>query len=125
MVGITGFSNLYTDTNDLSIFAQMMLQRGYYSGRQYISAKIIDGFTSSQLPDSYTGLGWQNKISEVNISSELPNNAFGFNSPSGSFIWIDPENKIFIVFLTDALNENNTSLIPEIQKAVYKIIKTK
>ena len=122
MGGVTGFNNLYSDVNDLAIFAQMMLQRGYYSGRQYISVETIREFTSSQLPDSYAGLGWQTTISETNIFDKLPNDCYGFNSASGSSLWIDPDNKIFIIFLADSGNEITEKLIPGIQQEVYEKI---
>jgi CubicO group peptidase (beta-lactamase class C family) len=122
MNGVTGFGNLYSSVNDLSIFAQLMLQRGYYSGMQYISAETVDNFTGSQLPESYAGLGWQTTISEINIFDKLPLNAFGINSSSGSSLWIDPHNKIFIIFLAESEKVMVESIIPRLQKEVYEVL---
>ncbi len=122
MDGVTGYNNLYSHTNDMAKFAQMMLQGGYYSGRQYIAIETINEFTSSQLPDSYSALGWDTTTSEANVYDKLPINSYGINSPSGSSIWIDPDNKIFIIFLSDFSEELSEKLIPEIQQEVYEQI---
>jgi CubicO group peptidase (beta-lactamase class C family) len=122
MDGVTGYNNLYSNINDVAKFAQMILQSGYYSGRQYIAIETINEFISSQLPDSYSALGWETTTSETNVYNKLPMNSFGINSPSGSSIWIDPDNKIFIIFLSDFGEELSKKLIPEIQQEVYEQI---
>jgi len=122
MDGITGFDGLYSTTDDISVFAQMMIQNGYYDGTQYISASTVKNFISPQMPDSYTGLGWQTFISEVSVCSELSKNSFGYNSNNGSSLWIDSKSELFIIFLTDSDFENTKSLIPQIQCDIRKTI---
>jgi len=118
MNGITGFDGLYSTTDDLSIFVQMILQNGYYDGEQYISAATIKLFTAPQLPESYSGLGWSTYISEVNICNDFSDVSFGYISDNGSSIWIDPDKKIFIILLTDSKFEN----IPQLQCEVIKTV---
>jgi len=122
MNGVTGFGDFNSNAADLAIFSQMMLQNGYYAGKQYISAEIVKVFTSAQLPHSYSALGWQTAISETGIFKGLPLNSYGHNSPSGSSLWIDPDNKIFIVLLIDSGDRKIIPFIPEIQKKIYKTI---
>jgi CubicO group peptidase (beta-lactamase class C family) len=118
MNGVSGFDGLYSTADDLSIFAQMILQNGYYDGEQYMSAVTIKLFTTPQLPESYSGLGWSTYISEVNICNDFSDSSFGYISDNGSSIWIDPDNKIFIILLADSKFENTSRLQCEVIKTV-------
>jgi beta-glucosidase-like glycosyl hydrolase/CubicO group peptidase (beta-lactamase class C family) len=118
MNGITGFDGLYSSSDDLSKFVQMILQNGYYDGEQYISAATIKLFTDPQLPESYLGLGWSTYISEVNICKDLSDSSFGYNSNNGSSIWIDPDKRLFIILLTDSKFENTPQLQCEVIKTI-------
>ncbi len=118
MNGANGFDGLYSTSDDLSIFAQMILQNGYYDGEQYISAATIKLFTAPQLPESYSGLGWSTNISEVNICNDFSDSSFGYISDNGSSIWIDPDKKLFIILLSDSKFENISQLQCEVINAV-------
>jgi CubicO group peptidase (beta-lactamase class C family) len=96
----------------------MILQNGYYDGEQYISAATIKLFTTPQLPESYSGLGWDTNISEVNICNDFSDTSFGYIADNGSSIWIDPDKKIFIILLADSNFENTPQLQCEVIKAV-------
>jgi beta-glucosidase-like glycosyl hydrolase/CubicO group peptidase (beta-lactamase class C family) len=122
MGGVTGYDGLYSTTADISIFAQMMVQDGYYDGKQYISASTVKKFTSPQLPDSYGGLGWETFISEVHICSKLSKKCFGNNSNNGSSLWIDPDSKMFIILLTNSSSENIKSIVPQLQSEIINKI---
>jgi CubicO group peptidase (beta-lactamase class C family) len=118
MNDIIGFDGLYSNSDDLSKFVQMILQNGYYDGEQYISAATIKLFTTPQLPKSYSGLGWSTTISEVNICNDSSDTSFGYISDSGSSIWIDPYRKIFIILLANSKIEN----IPQLQCEVIRTV---
>jgi CubicO group peptidase (beta-lactamase class C family) len=122
MGGVTGYDGLYSTTADISIFAQMLVQDGYYDGKQYISASTVKKFTSPQLPDSYGGLGWETFISEVHICSKLSKKCFGNNSNNGSSLWIDPDSKMFIILLTNSSSENIKSIVPQLQSEIINKI---
>jgi beta-glucosidase-like glycosyl hydrolase/CubicO group peptidase (beta-lactamase class C family) len=122
MGGEIVLNNIISTAEDLSIFAQMMIQKGYYDGVQYISAPTVEEFISPQLPDSYAGLGWQTYLSAIHISNDLSVNSFGYNSNSGSALWIDPDNKMFIIFLTNSDIENTNTLIPDLQSEIITSI---
>ena len=125
MGGAAGFDGMISTVADLSIFAQLMIQKGYYNGEQFISASIINEFVKPNLPESYAGLGWQSYISAINISYDLSKTSYGYNSNNGSSLWIDPDKKMFIIFLTDSDIKNTKSLIVEIQSEIIKNINNK
>lgn len=118
-------NNLISTAEDLSIFAQMMIQKGYYDGEQYISALTVEEFISPQLPDSYAGLGWQTYLSTIHISDDISINSFGYNSNNGSALWIDRDNKMFIIFLTNSDAENTNTLIPDLQSEIVTNISSR
>jgi len=111
-------NNIISTVDDLSIFVQMIIQKGYYDGKQYISAYNVEEFISPQLPSSYSGLGWQTYLSAVDISNDLSIKSFGYNSNNGSALWIDPGKKIFIIFLTNSDIENTNTLIPDLESEI-------
>jgi beta-glucosidase-like glycosyl hydrolase/CubicO group peptidase (beta-lactamase class C family) len=125
MEGEIVLNSIISTAEDLSIFAQMMIQKGYYDGKQYISALTVEEFISPQLPDSYAGLGWQTYLSAIHISNDISINSFGYNSNSGSALWIDPDNKIFIIFLTNSDIENTNTLIPDLQSEILTNISSR
>ncbi|MCZ6703841.1 MAG: serine hydrolase, partial [Ignavibacteria bacterium] len=125
MGGAVGFDGMISTVADLSIFTQLMIQKGYYNGEQFISASLINEFVKPNLPQSYAGLGWQSYISSINISYDLSKTSYGYNSNNGSSLWIDPDSKMFIIFLTDSDIKNTKSLIVEIQCEVIKNINNK
>ena len=96
----------------------MILQNGYYNGEQYISAATIKLFTTPQLPETYSGLGWSTNISESNICNDFSDTSFGYISDSGSSIWIDPDKQLFIILLTDSIFENTPQLQCEVIKTI-------
>ena len=125
MGGEIVLNSLISTAEDLSIFAQMMIQQGYYDGEQYISALTVEEFISPQLPDSYSGLGWQTYLSTIHISNDISINSFGYNSNNGSALWIDRDNKMFIIFLTNSEAENTNTLIPDLQSEIVTNISSK
>ncbi len=123
--GVTGFTGLNSNASDLSIFSQMFLQKGYYAGFQYLSSNIVKNYTTPQLPDSYTSLGWETYISEPHISNKFSNSAYGLNSDKGSSIWIDPEKNLFIILLTDSNEETMKNYLPIIQDEIIERIEAR
>jgi CubicO group peptidase (beta-lactamase class C family) len=121
MNGVIGYNSLYSSSNNLSKFTQMILQNGYYDGEQYISAATIKLFTAPQLPESYSGMGWNTYISDVNICNNFSKFSFGYCSDNGSSIWIDPNRQLFIILLTDSKFNN----IPQLQCEIIKTINMK
>lgn len=122
MGGVIGFDGLQSTTNDMAIFAQLMIQYGYYDSKQYISASIVKQFVSSQLPESYAALGWQTYLSSIYVSREFSKDCYGFDSDLGSSLWIDPERNLFFILLTNSDSEKAKLLIPKLQNKIVEII---
>ena len=118
--GFTGNDGLYSSTKDLAVFAQMLIQNGYYNGKQYISASTINELTSLKVPVCYTD--WQTINSNPIGCDEVNENSFGYHSDNGNYMWINKDKNLFIILLTDS-RKLNTKAIPEKLKCeIEKII---
>jgi CubicO group peptidase (beta-lactamase class C family) len=83
----------------------MLLNRGIYDHRRFLSSEIIERFTSNQgLAKNPQGLGWTKPSHSGWTSKTLSPSAFGINSRSGNFMWIDPKSGFFVIFLTSGTN---------------------
>ncbi len=88
-----GHKALVTSARDLGVFAQMLLYRGIYDHRRYFKAKTVAGFTA--------GNGAWQRPSVLDWTGRLfSSSAYGYSSPEGSSLWIDPSRQLFVVFLT-------------------------
>ncbi len=106
------FRTLYSTADDLSKFAQMIIQNGYYENKQIISEEIIKSSTGSA--KSLPLLEWQ-LISSLSGSAVL-----SFHSNTGISIWIDKNNKRFVIFLTNqSISEKPVDLLSNFRSALF------
>ncbi|HBS87900.1 MAG: hypothetical protein A2W91_10710 [Bacteroidetes bacterium GWF2_38_335] len=103
--GVAGNAGLFSCAHDLGIILQMLLNKGVYGGKRYLSENIIDLFTDYQ-PDTYRGLGFDKAIGKNIVSSMASRNTFGHTGFTGACIWADPDNKIVYVFLSNRVHPN-------------------
>jgi beta-glucosidase-like glycosyl hydrolase/CubicO group peptidase (beta-lactamase class C family) len=106
-------AGLFSNAQDLAGYAQMLLNRGIYNHRRYISLETINRFTGAQSPwTKPAGTDWTGTI--------FSPSAFGHSANSGSLLWIDPVKKLFIVLLANG-NPNNGNIL-EAQKKICESI---
>ncbi len=136
--GVSGNAGLFSSANDLGKLMQMYLQSGYYGGRQYIAQETVKEFTRVQFPQSnnHRALGFdkpspgikgqKNKFPAADASPE----SYGHTGYTGTFIWMDPENQLLVIFLSNRVypSRNHSaisdlSIRPAIQQAVYTSLK--
>jgi len=107
MGGIAGHAGLFSTAEDLAIFCQMYLNGGAYKHSRILQPETISLFTSRQNIEegSTRALGWDTR-SDLGSSSGkyMSNRAFGHTGFTGTSIWLDPVNHIFVVFLTNRVH---------------------
>lgn len=96
---IAGHAGLFSSATDLAIFAQMMLNRGHYNGVRLIQDSTVRRFTREE--KSKRTLGWELANLERGSGEFLSSSSYGHTGFTGTSIWVDPENQIFIVLLTN------------------------
>jgi CubicO group peptidase (beta-lactamase class C family) len=126
MGGVAGHAGLFGTANDLAVLMQMNLQNGYYGGKQYLSDQIVPAFTKTQQPDNRRGLGWDHLQPGEDISTLISPNAFGHTGFTGTCVWVDPDEDLIYIFLSNRVypTVNNTKLArykvrEKIQSVIY------
>ena len=102
MEGVAGHAGLFSNARDIAIFTQMLLNGGTYAGRDYLSPEIIEQFTSHQSPINQRAYGFDMKSEGFSTAGSLTSqNSFGHTGFTGTSIWVDPDENISIILLTN------------------------
>ena len=117
-----GNAGLFSTAEDISKFCEMMLLKGIRNGVRVMSEETLLEIVSNNTiaPISPSGIGW---ILYGNNSPEgLSDKTYGHSGWTGQGIWIDPENDIYVVVLTNRTHPvNKDSLYDENRKARSRI----
>jgi len=103
--GVAGHAGLFSTTSDLAIFAQMMLNEGNYNKIKIFNPKTVELFT--EIVDTTISsrcLGWDSPSGVASGGVYLPDSSFGHTGFTGTSLWIDPVDNIFVIFLTNAVH---------------------
>ena len=112
--GVSGHAGLFSTAEDLGRFGQVMLNRGSWLGDRYFRSSLIRKFAKRQnLPfGSERALGWDtpSRNGRSSAGDLYSHNSFCHLGFTGTSIWIDPDNEVVIVLLTNRVHptrENN------------------
>ena len=131
--GVSGNAGLFSSATDLAKVAQLYLNDGLYGGERYLSTKTCKLFTTSKSPTSRRGLGFD-KPDTKNLSSSpcgllTPQSVYGHTGFTGTCFWIDPDNNLFFIFLSNRTfpSRINSKLFSldirtRIQDAIYQAL---
>lgn len=119
MGGISGHAGLFSTANDLAIYAEMILNGGEFNGVRIMEKETIELMTTSQLPPAPLErgndflrfrtqlLGWWGMDDQMTLyyMGGLPSTAaFGHSGFTGTMIYIDPENDMAAIMLSNAVH---------------------
>lgn len=138
MGGMSGHAGLFSNANDLAKLSQMLLNKGYYGGEQYIKPETVELFTSCPYCAEGNRKGYGFDKPEVDRTKTDPTchctslESYGHTGFTGTLFWVDPEKSIIYVFLSNRVNRatpdaSNTMLgdsavRSRIQRAIYNAI---
>jgi len=119
---VAGHAGLFSSAQDLARFARMMLGGGEIDGKRILSEQTVKQMTSPISCGNGTvlrGLGWDVKspysAPKGRLFSEC---SFGHTGYSGSSIWIDPKQDLFVVVLTNRLEYRNTRKFNQLRRDI-------
>lgn len=131
--GISGNAGLFSNANDLAKLSQMWLNGGEYGGERLLSEETVNLFTKTKSGNSRRGLGFDKPDPRNNVgptSPLTPVSVYGHNGFTGTSFWIDPDNNMIYIFLSNRVfpqrtpNRLSTLKIKErIQDELYKALK--
>ena len=135
MGGISGHAGLFSTAADLVRFAQMMLRDATLedspavarSGQpargmppRLLDAALLNLWTRAQdRAFSSRALGWDTPSEGSSAGTKLSARAYGHTGFTGTSMWIDPAQDLFIVLLTNRVHPTRENrLILEVRRAV-------
>jgi uncharacterized protein YbbC (DUF1343 family)/CubicO group peptidase (beta-lactamase class C family) len=110
MGGVAGHAGLFATADDLSVFAQMLLNGGSLNGKRILSAASVLRMTSPRtLPDGVRrGLGWDiNSPYSVGQDSAFGPGSYGHTGYTGTSLWVDPKRGSYLIILASRLHPND------------------
>lgn len=133
--GVSGHAGLFSNTYDLSVILQMLLQKGEYGGEKFIEPATVKEFTKQQFPlnENRRGIGFDKPLNDYQDNGptckSVSAKSFGHSGFTGTYIWADPKTKLLYVFLSNRVHpdaENKTiyqlNTRTEIHQAFYDAI---
>jgi len=110
--GVSGNAGVFSNANDLGIYAQALLDggklptpqhKGSVTMSHFLSPLSIAKMTTRQTPEAMgdvRGLGWDIDSRYSNRGVLFPMNSFGHTGWTGTSLWIDPATQTWIIILT-------------------------
>ncbi|MCC6929559.1 MAG: serine hydrolase [Gemmatimonadaceae bacterium] len=103
--GMTGHAGLFSTAADLTRLARMYLGYGQLDGVRVLDSTTIARFTSRPESSlSNRALGWEKPNGSNSAGHRMSPAAFGHTGFTGTSVWIDPGNDIFVILLTNRVN---------------------
>ncbi|TDE12320.1 glycoside hydrolase family 3 N-terminal domain-containing protein [Dyadobacter psychrotolerans] len=131
--GVSGHAGLFGTARDLAVLFQMNLWKGNYAGRNYFNSATVPLFSRVYDETHHRGLGWDKVPADGNSSYVSPQasvNSFGHTGFTGTMVWVDPDEDLLFIFLSNRVNPDaeNAAITSQrtrrrIQDVVYTSIK--
>lgn len=136
-----GGGGLTASMRDYARFCQMLMNGGELDGVRILSPKTIDYMRLNHLPEnrdmaamgqpvwsetSYDGigfgLGWAVVIDPVKAKFVTSPGEHHWGGAASTFFWLDPEEDLFVVLLTQLMPSSTYPLRRELRQRVYQAI---
>jgi beta-glucosidase-like glycosyl hydrolase/CubicO group peptidase (beta-lactamase class C family) len=131
--GVGGSAGLFSNAEDLFVIMQMLLNRGEYDEKRYISRQTIDIFTQKILDGNRRGAGFDKpEMGSDNSPAAKSASAksFGHTGFTGTIAWADPENQLVFIFLSNRVHPSPSpnklvqqKFRPELMLMFYDVLK--
>jgi len=111
--GVAGHAGLFSTAEDLAVYAQALLGRGSYQGVRILKPETVDTMTRGYpVDDVVRGLGWDvlSRYSS-NRGDFHSRRAFGHGGFTGTSLWIDPAQDLFVIFLSNRVHPDGKGSI--------------
>ncbi|HEX2190715.1 MAG TPA: serine hydrolase, partial [Longimicrobiaceae bacterium] len=99
--GVAGHAGLFSTALDMAVYAQTMLNGGSYGTHRVYTPETVRRFTAIRTRVGNRGWGWDVPVSRSSAGSYFSARSFGHTGFTGTSVWIDPEQELFVVLLTN------------------------
>jgi len=116
--GVAGHAGLFSTLQDLSRYAQTMLQAGQYRRSNQQITRILAPQSIARMtrgyivPSGIRALGWDKRTGySTNRGDLFSEQAFGHGGFTGTVLWIDPGTGLYFIFLSNRVHPNGKGLV--------------
>jgi CubicO group peptidase (beta-lactamase class C family) len=114
--GVAGHAGLFSTADDLARFAHMLAGRGRSSDVQIMQP---DTFAQMIAPRKVSGglrgLGWDKRSGfSSNRGEGFSDEAIGHGGFTGTSFWVDPEQHLFVIFLSNRLHPDGEGAVNQL-----------
>ena len=132
--GVTGHAGLFSTAMDLARYCQMILNGGILDSVRVLQPETIAEFIhpAGIVTEGYGStrtLGWGGPWEDCSGGIYVDSTAIGHTGYTGTSVWIDPGNSMYVVLLTNAVHPHRTWKYPNyfdwrerVHAAVYESI---
>jgi uncharacterized protein YbbC (DUF1343 family)/CubicO group peptidase (beta-lactamase class C family) len=126
MGGVAGHAGLFSTADDLSRFAQMMLNGGELDGVRLFGPLTVAKFIEPQTPPDQPilrGLGWDVDSPHSGNRGELfPIGSYGHTGFTGTSLWIDPLTQTYVILLANSVHPDLRPALTPVRAKVATIV---
>jgi CubicO group peptidase (beta-lactamase class C family) len=127
--GVAGHAGLFSTADDLARFCRMLLDGGMLDGKQVIPAEVVRRLTTPRPvplvkdetpPKGKRTLGFDVQTSySSNRGERFPaGTSFGHTGFTGTSLWLDPESKTAVIFLSSRLHPAGKGNVTPLRREV-------
>ncbi len=123
--GVAGHAGLFSSAYDLARYARLMLGKGTLDGTRILSEEAVGQMTTPYLCNNgrvKRGLGWDISSPFSAPKGTLFSDAsYGHTGYSGSSIWIDPRQDMFVIMLTRRVDYSHVHNFNQLRRNVSTV----
>ena len=102
--GAAGHAGLFGTVGAVGEFGRAVL-RGLLGGRSFAASETLQRFTTrSGVPGSSRALAWDTMLPTSSCGTRMSPRAIGHTGFTGTSLWIDPEQNLYVVLLTNRVH---------------------
>jgi len=111
--GVAGHAGVFSTARDLSRYAQAMLSKGALDEQRLFGAKTFERFIARHTTSKGgRALGWDiDSTFASHRGTLLSAKAFGHGGYTGTVLWIDPEQDLFVLFLSNRVHPDGKGAV--------------
>lgn len=129
----SGGAGLSSTAYDYALFGQMLLNGGELNGKRLLSPATIKMMSTNQIGDHLMwgdnnktrrfGLGFGILTDYAERTMMIPAGSYGWDGMFASHFWVDPENKIVVVFMRNIWPTDHWDYGDRIKPLIYQALK--
>jgi CubicO group peptidase (beta-lactamase class C family) len=123
--GISGNAGLFSTADDLALFAQMMLGGGAFGKVRILGPLAVERMAEifPKAKSAGRGIGWDLDSDYASVRGDLFGpGSYGHSGYTGTSIWIDPETRTTVVFLTNRVHPDDKGDIIAMRSKVANVV---